>query len=201
MKKIMCLLVFMTLASSAAFADDVDDMIKSKLAEIKETTDSLISYVEEGNPRAAMKELEWLKSLIAPIDVEIIKNILFKDSVGDFKAIDKATYESAMSVTTIKRRYKLGNETIQMQLMSIGDAGNNPFANIAAMGQKFGQQQDQVRLGRRVMANVVDQGQTGKLTAMIENYTLEVSGAKKDAVVSFSKQLAIKDFEKYTNKN
>lgn len=201
MKKLLFASLFaVSMTSSVVLADDVEKMIESKMGEIKETTENLISYIEEGNPRAAMEELEWLKNLIAPIDIEIIKSILFTDAVGDFKAVDQATYESAMSITTIKRAYKSGGDKIQMQLMSIGAASNNPFANIAAMQQKYGQQQDQVRLGRRVMANVVDQGGNAKLTASIENYTLELSGASKDRIVSFANELAVRDFEKYTAK-
>lgn len=202
MKKIVCTWILMCLVPSASFAADVDALIKSKLSEIKETADSMVSYVEDGNPRGAMKELEWLRSLIAPIDIEIIKNTLFLDKVAGYNAVGPATYQSAMNVTTIKREYAIDEHTIKMQLVSIGAAGTgSPFAGLAALAQQYGQQQDQVRLGRRIMANVTPAGSSTKLMAAIGGYNLEVSGTDKERVITFAKGLPVKKFETYVGKD
>ncbi|MBV1916354.1 MAG: hypothetical protein KUG72_13280 [Pseudomonadales bacterium] len=202
MKKVICTLVLMSIASPVAFAADVDALIKSKLSEIKETTDSMVSYVEDGNPRAALKELEWLRSLIAPIEIEIIKETLFLDKVGEFSATGPATYQSAMSVTTIKREYRNGDTVMKMQLISMGSPGAaNPMANFAALAQQYGQQQNQVRLGRRIMANVMPQGSSTKLMAAIGGYNFEVKGENEDQVIAFAKALPMKKFETYVGKD
>lgn len=202
MKKIILAGFFMMLAPSVSYAADVDTLIKSKLEEVKETADSLVSYIEDGDPRAAMKELEWLRSLIAPIEIEIIKGMLFIDQVAEFGAMGPATYQSAMNVTTIKREYRNGNTTIKMQLVSMGAPGTgSPLANFAALAQQYGQQQNQVRLGRRVMANMMPKGNSTTLTAAIGGYNFEISGADEGQVIAFAKALPMKQFESYVGKN
>lgn len=136
------------------------------------------------------------QSLIARIDIEIIKNTLFLDKVAGYSAVGLATYQSAMNVITIKRGYAVDKHTIKMQLVSIGAAGTgSPLAGFAALAQQYEQQQDQVRLGRRIMVNVTPAGSSIKLMAAIGGYNLEVSGADKERLIAFYQGAASEKFE------